>query len=191
MTPSTHSNWSPRQVSRSPDIGTAISKKLNRKSLQGSVELRPPALDRIFNRECLGRKWKHVIEPRITYDYVTGVDNFAQVLRFDDRDILSDTNEVEYAIVNRLYAKRTSDNPEDCGSQRHARIAGGRSTSDTCPLGTPCGHEQPCHNQPGTREIITWELTQKYFLDPTFGGRWSLGGATFSPAPLISPASHS
>src|SRR6185369_10853276 len=98
------------------DIGTAISKELNRKSLEGSVELRPPAIDRIFDREFLGRKWKHVIEPRIIYDYVTGVSNFDRVLRFDERDILSDTNEVEYSLVNRLYAKKASGEAEDCGT---------------------------------------------------------------------------
>ena len=37
-----------------------------------------PALERVYDREFWGRKWKHVIEPRATYRYVTGVDNFAQ-----------------------------------------------------------------------------------------------------------------
>ena len=63
----------------------------------------------------MGRKWKHVIEPRVVYNYVTGVNNFANILRFDERDILTNTNEVEYGVVNRLYAKRTSGQPEDCG----------------------------------------------------------------------------
>ena len=35
------------------DVGTAISDAINRKSLLGSVEIRPPALDRIFDRESL------------------------------------------------------------------------------------------------------------------------------------------
>jgi LPS-assembly protein len=30
--------------------------------------------------------------------------------------------------------------------------------------------ERPCPAQPSTREVVTWELAQKYFLDPTFGG---------------------
>jgi hypothetical protein len=34
------------------------------------------------------------------------INNFDRILRFDARDIASDTNEVEYAVVNRLYAKR-------------------------------------------------------------------------------------
>src|SRR5258708_14866141 len=70
------------------DVGTALSETINRKSLEASLEVRPPALDRVFDREILGRKWKHVIEPRVVYTYVRGVQNFSHILRFDDRDIL-------------------------------------------------------------------------------------------------------
>ena len=153
-------------------IGNALSNSLNRKSLEGSVELRPPALDRVFDRAWFGRKWKHVIEPRIVYDYVTGVNNFAQILRFDDRDILTDTNEVEYAIVNRLYSKRTSQEPEGCGPEGMPALMVGAAPPPTrVPWErTVTTAERPCPAQPSTREVVTWELGQKYFLDPTFGG---------------------
>ena len=105
-----------QQLVPSSGVGIATSDPLNRRALEGSIELRPPALDRVFDREWLDRKWKHVIEPRMVYRYVTGVDNFSNVLRFDDRDILTDTNEIEYGVVNRLYAKRVSDASEDCSS---------------------------------------------------------------------------
>ncbi len=154
------------------DVGTALSKAINRKALQGSVELRPPALDRIFNTEILGRKWKHVVEPRITYTYVTGVENFAHILRFDERDILSDTNEVEYSLVNRLYAKRVSPENQNCGPEgMPALMVGAAPTPNRIPWErTQRSAEPSCPEQPATREIVTWELTQKYFLDPTFGG---------------------
>jgi LPS-assembly protein len=150
----------------------AISNTLNRKALEGSVELRPPALDRVFDRELLGRKWKHVVEPRIVYDYVTGVNNFPRILRFDDRDILSDTNEIEYALVNRLYAKRTSSHAQDCARQGMPALMVGEAPPANR---VPWEHsvrtaEQPCPPQPETREIVTWELAQKYYFDPTFGG---------------------
>jgi LPS-assembly protein len=154
------------------DVGTAISDVINRKALQGSVEIRPPALDRIFDREILGRKWKHVIEPRVTYTYVTGIENFAHILRFDERDILSDSNEVEYAVVNRLYAKRTSPGPEGCGPEgMPALMVGIAPPSGSVPWQhTQATAEPPCPKQPPVREIITWEIAQKYFVDPTFGG---------------------
>ena len=154
------------------DVGSAISKTLNRKSLEGGVEIRPPALDRIFDHELFGRKWKHVIEPRARYSYVTGVENFSHVLRFDERDILSDTNEVEYAIVSRLYAKRTSGEPETCGSEgMPALLVGAAAGASHLPWERTQANAEPvCAVQPGTREIVSWELAQKYFVDPTFGG---------------------
>jgi LPS-assembly protein len=150
----------------------AVSDAINRKVLEGSVEIRPPALDRVFDREVLGRKWKHVVEPRITYRYVTGVNNFADILRFDARDILSNTNEVEYALVNRLYAKRTSQQAEDCGPiGMPALVFGRQRIQSRVPWEQQSQpQKEPCRPGSPVREIITWELAQKYFLDPTFGG---------------------
>jgi LPS-assembly protein len=184
----------PAQGTTLTEVGTALSNTLNRKSLEGSVEVRPPAIDRIFDREILGRKWKHVVEPRIVYDFVTGVNNFDQVLRFDERDILSDTNEVEYSIVNRLYAKRTSRRDEKCPTLgMPALIVGGAPAPSHIPWergGAPLANPQAaslqqtsaqpgsprtCFRQPDTREIVSWELAQKYFLDPTFGGALAPG----------------
>ncbi len=63
-------------VPSSGSVGVAQSDVINRRAVEGSVEIRPPALERVYDREVWGRKWKHVIEPRATYRYVTGVDNF-------------------------------------------------------------------------------------------------------------------
>jgi len=156
-------------------VRAAVSDTITRKSLQGSVELRPPPLDRIFDREFLGRKWKHVIEPRVVYNYVRGVDNFSNILRFDARDILTDTNEVEYGIVNRLYAKRR--NPEKCGEPGMPTLfVGGPVPHNPIPwIRQSLPTETPCNAGPDTREVVTWELAQKYFIDPTFGGALSPG----------------
>ena len=50
------------------------------------------------------------VEPRATYRYVTGIEDFNQVIRFDDTDILSNTHEVEFSLTNRLLAKDTAEN---------------------------------------------------------------------------------
>ncbi len=144
---------------------------LNRKALEMAFELRPPALSRVFEHPWLGRKWKHVIEPRMRYDYVTGVNNFANILRFDASDILSNTNDVEYALVNRLYSKRI--NPEDdnkaCEQRGMSSLTiGGAPPSSVVPWETPeTPAAQPC--PAGPREVVTWEVGQKYYFDPTFG----------------------
>ncbi len=152
-------------------VGLAASDPVNRKALQGSVEMRPPSLERVFQREIAGRKWKHVIEPHATYRYVTGVNNFASILRFDARDILSNTNEVEYGITQRLYAKRTSEEPEDCDAAGMASLRIGAPGEQILPWERTYTPERTdCHAGPRTREIVTWQVAQKYFLDPDFGG---------------------
>ena len=153
-------------------VGVARSDVINRRAVEGSVEIRPPALERVYDREVLGRKWKHVIEPRATYRYVTGVDNFSRILRFDERDILSNTSEVEYAVVNRLYGKRTKAKPEDCDAAGMSSLIIGRPAVESrIPWERqPERGEIPCQEEPAVREVVTWELAQKYFLDPTFGG---------------------
>jgi LPS-assembly protein len=152
--------------------GSAESDPINRRALEGSVEVRPPALSRVFDGEFMGRKWKHVIEPRVVYNYTTGINNFANILRFDERDILTNTNEVEYGVVNRLYAKRKSGQAEDCGKPGMPSLfIGGAPVPTHVPWGRQgAPTESPCNTGSPVREIVTWELAQKYFIDPTFGG---------------------
>jgi LPS-assembly protein len=144
----------------------------NRKTVQASFDMRPPPLERVFDHELFGRKFKHVLEPRVRYDYVTGVNNFSEILRFDERDILADTNELEYAITNRLYAKKLKPSASDCAEPPMPTLAVGAAVPQS---GAPWQGDEgaappPCDNAPQAREIITWELKQKYFFDPTFGG---------------------
>jgi LPS-assembly protein len=155
--------------------GKADEDLINRKSLEASFDLRPPALSRIFERPWLGRKWKHVIEPRLRYDYVTGVNNFANILRFDANDILSNTNDLEYSLVNRIYAKRLEHNVSDCDVQAMSNLSvGGPAQTGAVPWELPPTPDtRPCAS--GPREVLTWELGQKYFFDPTFGHALVLG----------------
>src|SRR5439155_14769872 len=72
----------------------------------------------------------------------------------------------------RLYAKRTSPEPEKCGPDgMPALIIGGAPPPSRVPWErSQATTPRPCQEGPGTREIVTWELAQKYFIDPTFGG---------------------
>jgi len=149
----------------------AVSDPINRQALETAVEVRPPALERVFGKEFLGRKWKHVIEPRMAYRFVTGVNNFSNILQFDERDLLTDTHEVEYGLVTRLYARRTTAKPEDCLLGMRSLLVGGAAPEARIPWQRPNPLENPpCPEGPPAREVVTWELAQKYFLDPTFGG---------------------
>lgn len=79
---------------------------LLRNSREFKLDVLLPSLQRIFNAPSwIGEKVKHVIEPRITYTDVAGIGDFQKIIRFDDTDILSDTNQVEFSLTNRLLAK--------------------------------------------------------------------------------------
>ncbi len=104
---------------------------LFRNAREVNVDFVIPSIERIFNHKTfMGDKLKHVIEPRVRYRYVTGVNDFSNVVRFDALDLLSNDNEVQYSVINRIYAKR--------------------------------GNE--------VNEVLTWEVSQSRYLDPTFGG---------------------
>jgi LPS-assembly protein len=82
-----------------------------RSAREFKLDLVAPSFSRVFNRKTwLGDKLKHVIEPRATYQYVTGIgQDFNKIIRFDEMDTLSNTNEVVFSLTNRLYAKRGND----------------------------------------------------------------------------------
>jgi len=135
-------------------IGTPASNPVNRRAVEATVDIRPPAISKVFDTTLFNHKIKHVIEPRIKYHIVSGVDNFQNIIRFDYRDVLSDTNEVEYGFVQRFYAKRK---PKP----------GCENTSQS--PGTEATVQPGCENPPA-REVLSWEVAQKYFFDPNFGG---------------------
>jgi LPS-assembly protein len=149
-------------TSPSGGLPSPLKQDINRNAVEASFELRPPSLVRIFDRPVRGHKLKHTIEPRLVYRYAAGVDNFADIIRFDSRDILSDTNELEYAVVQRLYTKPVG-GPE-CREQ--APAAGSVNAPSAAPA---AGSADSCHVA-DARELVSWELKQKYFFDPNFGG---------------------
>ncbi len=82
---------------------TVVNRALRRATGEVSVNVRFPSLERIF--EGKNARYKHVIEPNVTYRYVNGVHDFDEIIRFDERDIVTDTHEVEYGITQRIYVK--------------------------------------------------------------------------------------
>ena len=125
---------------------------LNRADFEAGVEVRPPAVQRDFSspwfEKVLGGDVRHVIEPDIHYQYVTGINNFNSVLRFDTIDVASNTNELEYGLTQRLFV-------------RHRKLHPCRDDEAQTPDGL-CGE--------GTIEWLTWRVAQKYFFNPNFGG---------------------
>lgn len=146
-------------TSTTPLLGNAT---VNRSDLEASFELRPPPLVRDFKAPALerflGSDLRHTIEPEVQYRYVAGVNNFSSIPRFDPTDIVSDTNELEYSLTQRLFLKRLHAKP--CTSGALPPPLNG--IIYVPPTYTECGGD--------TNEWITWKLAAKYFFDPSFGG---------------------
>jgi LPS-assembly protein len=173
--------YTQRLLPASGSVGVASNDPTNRRAIDASVELRPPSLERVFDHGLFGHKLKHVVEPQVVYRRVAGVNNFPNILRFDERDILSDTNEVEYRVVNRLYSKQSSSTSENCETPREifSRDVFNSSSADSPALDSSLEQQldqqkaaqtAPCPAGPTAHELVSWELGQKYFLDTTFGG---------------------
>ncbi len=98
--------------------GQLSGQSITRNTGELTVELRPPALQRFFDRSFPDKnkprkRYKHTIEPLITYRYVTGVNNFADFIRFDSDATITDTDEVEYGVTQRLFTKTGDDQPQE------------------------------------------------------------------------------
>ncbi len=144
-------------------IGIAVHDPINRNVANASFEMRPPTLSRIYERKPFGRVIKHTIEPYAVYRYQGGINNFSQILRFDSRDILADTNEVEYGFVNRLFSKKTTLSPKCFQHPEYSEMSENLTETD--------GGVGICHDKSEpAREIMSWAIAQKYFGDSSFGG---------------------
>ena len=163
-----------RQTPYSPG-GTPVELpyKLNRTDVEAEADLRAPVVERTFDsarmEKMFGYDVKHTIEPELTYRYVAGIDNFLNVLRFDDVDIASDTNELEYGVTQRLFLRPVKTRP--CiekpagGNQKEDPDEDGGRVYAEGRNGDSRAKEPEC----GSRELISWRLTQKYFFDEKFG----------------------
>ena len=91
----------------SQEQGRPTAANLDRFVREFTLEILPPSLARTFGApHWLGDKLKHVIEPRLLFRQAAGIDNFNQIIRFDETELMSNTTEAEVSLTNRLYAKR-------------------------------------------------------------------------------------
>jgi LPS-assembly protein len=87
---------------------------LVRSAREAGLDLILPSFARVWDGPSwLGEKVKHVIEPRATYRYVSGVSDFNRTIRFDEIELWSNTNEVEFSLTNRLLRKTKDGNVSD------------------------------------------------------------------------------
>lgn len=73
-----------------------------------NLDIRPPALEKVFAHPVDGYLIKHVIEPDIQYHLVRATDpqDIMDVVRFDNLDTLAETNEIEYSLTNSIMVRK-------------------------------------------------------------------------------------
>lgn len=177
-----------------------LTTPINRASIEMKVDIRPPVLERDFQvparlQKVFGTTMRHTIEPSITYKNVHGVDNFLGILRFDDLDLLSDTDELEYGVLQHLYfrprAKKPVALPPGCAASAKAAEEDTGDAADPqqptldangIPVATAKApdqptrthkHDDPCAQpveRPRQQEWFSWQLAQKHFFAQNFGG---------------------
>jgi LPS-assembly protein len=94
-----------------------VGQNLLRNYADLDLDLRAPSLGRVFRRRD-GTPWfKHVIEPFVEYRRIKGIDDFNRTPLIDERDLIAETNEVEYGFTNHIFVKRQAG--DDSAPQTH------------------------------------------------------------------------
>jgi LPS-assembly protein len=98
--------------------GVISDQGILRNARELDVHLIPPAFERIFQspKWLGGDKVKHVIEPRIDYKLVGGITDFNNIIRFDETDLMNDTDQITLSLTNRLFVKDKSGNVSEVAS---------------------------------------------------------------------------
>ncbi len=156
------------------DMRQVVGRDVIRKYGEFEFDIRPVALAKNYYGDEDKFRFRHVIEPFVTYRFIKGVDNFNKIIRFDYLDTITDTNEIEYGLTNRFYTRKYSEAVTDEAQQRLANEARSQNSppykggvSAASADGVVLSDEKPLSIQP--YEIFSLTVRGKYFFDKTFG----------------------
>ena len=136
------------------DMRQVVGRDVIRKYGSFQFDVRPVALAKNFYGKKDVFRFRHVVEPFLTYRFVKGIDNFQKIIRIDELDTITNTNEIEFGLTNRIYTRRYSEAVTD-EAQKLLRQ-------------TDAEDKKPLSVQP--YEIFNLTVRGKYFFDRTFGG---------------------
>lgn len=94
-----------------PASGQQIEEPVTRNYFELQTNMVGPVFGRVFDTPGLGyaQRWKHVIEPSVTFGRTTGIDETIRksIVGYDSVDtVVGSVTSVTYGLTNRLYAKR-------------------------------------------------------------------------------------
>ena len=134
------------------NLRRVINDDVTRKYGEFTFDVRPVALAKNYYDKKAKFRFRHVIEPYLTYRLVKGVDNFNRIIRFDHVDTITNTNEIEYGIINRFYTRKYGEAVTN-EAQKLLQAKDGNNSSSVQPY-----------------EVFSLSIRGKYFVDTTFGG---------------------
>ena len=126
-----------------------IDEPLTRRYSELTLDLRGPNFGKIFDTPGNGysKKWKHAIEPQVTYRYRQDIANQNNIIGVDsDVDFIEGTRQVTYSLTNLLYAKRPVKEEKDYDPDEYHYY-------DPEPL------EPPVES---AWEFVSWRVSQTY-----------------------------
>lgn len=90
------------------DVAMINGPAQNRSFLEAALEMRGPTFARVFDTPGApySSRFKHTIGPEISWQYRTRVEDANEIPKFSGEDYLYGTNQVQYSLVQRFYAKR-------------------------------------------------------------------------------------
>ena len=136
------------------DMRQVVGRDVIRKYGEFEFDVRPVALAKNYYGKNDSFRFRHVIEPFATYRFIKGVDNFRKIIRFDYADTVTDTNEIEYGVTNRIYTRKYAEAVSDEAQKLLNE--------------NPSAAKNPLSIQP--YEIFSLTVRGKYFFDKDFGG---------------------
>jgi len=175
---------------------------INRNSVEMKVDVRAPAIERTFMTpkplvRFFGPELRHTVEPDLVYRDVRGIGNFLGILRFDDVDVASNTNELEYGVTQHVFGRRLKPKRDPCAAKiiplPNAPSAlntasdlpdvalpednSGNIDANGIPVPNAPGpplrthaHNTCVSPEPQQQEWFSWRVAQRHFFDSNFGG---------------------
>jgi LPS-assembly protein len=146
-------SWRGTYWSESMDNGVRVPDPVGRRYFDFQSRITGPTFNRIFDtpNSAYAQRLKHVIEPSLTVQRVTAIDNRNRIPQLEGPDyVIGNVTRFTYALSNRLYAKRetareilaatisqsyyTDQNAVDLDQQYQSSFSGGRAPTHFSPV---------------------------------------------------------
>jgi len=141
-----------------PDTNTLVDESVNRRLYTLQTQIVGPVFNKIWDTPDSGyaEKYKHTIEPSLSIQRTSEVDNIKQIVQFDGIDSFIGGTRYTYGLTNRFYAKV---HPTTPGQQAQSReiidvdISQSYNTNQNAALydrqyQTTTGQQAPTHFSP-------------------------------------------